>query len=48
MPELIFQIFPNMLLNTSSDFISDIGVTDVGTMIDGIENKIENLLECSL
>ena len=31
-----------MLSNTPSDFISDMGVIDTGTMIDNIENKIED------
>ena len=39
-----------MLSNTFSDFISDMRVTDHGTIIDNIENKIESLhlQECSL
>ena len=39
-----------MLPNTSSDFISDMGVTDHNTMIDNIENIKENLHlhECPL
>ena len=43
------NIFPNMLPDTSSGFISDIGVTDHRNY-DHVENKIENLhlLECSL
>ena len=31
-----------MLSNTSSDFISDMGVTDHRHYVDNIENKIEN------
>ena len=38
------KYFPNMLSNTFSDFILDMGVTDhTDTMIDNIENKIESL-----
>ena len=48
------NIFPNMLLHASPDFISDLGVTDgqyrIDTRVDNIENNIENLRlqECSL
>ena len=36
------SIFPNMLSNTSLDFISDMGVTDHRHDVDNIESKIEN------
>ena len=44
------NIFPSMLLNTSLDFISDMGVTDHRHYDCNIENKKENLhlKECSL
>ena len=38
--ERVKKHFPNMFLNTSLDFISEL-IT--GTMIDNTENKIENL-----
>ena len=44
------NIFPNMLSNTSLDFILDMGVADHDNIIDKIENKNKNLRlrECSL
>ena len=44
------NIFPNMLSNTSLDFILDMGVADNDNIIDKTENKNKNLRlrECSL
>ena len=38
------NIFPNMLRNTSLDFILDMEVTDHNNITDNKENKKENLL----